>query len=71
VLKPALITLLLLAQIVPLHARAEELGGVEVTAVERRRAYPTWSGSAGLWCRTWWRCLGAWGRSAISSVLPV
>jgi len=42
VLKPALITLLLLAQIVPLHARAEELGGVEVTAVEkRRRAYPT------------------------------
>jgi hypothetical protein len=36
VLKPALITLLLLAQIVPLHARAEELGGVEVTAVEKK-----------------------------------
>ena len=39
-LKTASITLLLFAHIVPLHARAEELGGVEVTAVERKACLP-------------------------------
>ena len=35
-LKTASLTLLLLAQTVPVHVRAEELGGVEVTAGESR-----------------------------------
>ena len=39
-LKTASITLLLLAQMVPLHARAGELGGVEVTAVEKKACLP-------------------------------
>src|SRR4051794_18737759 len=39
-LKAASISLLLLAQIVPLHARAEDLGGIEVTAVEKKACLP-------------------------------
>jgi hypothetical protein len=39
-LKTASLTLLLLAQTVPVHVRAEELGGVEVTAGERKACLP-------------------------------
>jgi hypothetical protein len=39
-LKTASITLFLLVQMVPLHARAEDLGGIEVTAVEKKACLP-------------------------------
>ena len=39
-LKAASITLLLLAQMVPLHVRAEELGGVQITVGKRRACLP-------------------------------
>jgi hypothetical protein len=40
VFKTASITLLLLAQMVPVHVRAEELGGVQVTVGERNACLP-------------------------------